>query len=74
MKIKFIGFNDDWMAPRQSVEAMKNFYCNTNNTSEYFSPNHLQRKKIGHFGFFKRSINKKLWANSLIWLDELLSD
>ncbi len=71
LNIIFVGFSDDWMAPKTSIEALKPMYAGANQKSEYLSPEQFQLKKIGHFGFFTQSMRDVLWPRSLEWLDQL---
>ena len=52
---------DDPLAPQGAVEWMLDQYSEANKKLIHVLPEENGLKKIGHFGFFKAEIGKKLW-------------
>ncbi|MGD8568444.1 MAG: alpha/beta fold hydrolase [Gammaproteobacteria bacterium] len=69
--IRFVGFSDDWMAPARSIEELRDTYAQAVTWREYIKPEQYHLEKIGHFGFFSKSMQDTLWPHSLTWLEEV---
>lgn len=58
----FWSFSDDLdLAPKRAAEALAMHYVNCRITHEHIHPSDLGVESIGHFGFFKKGGEKKLW-------------
>ncbi|MCI5054781.1 MAG: alpha/beta hydrolase [Flavobacteriales bacterium] len=65
---------DDPISNERSVPGFWNNVKSSFNISfEKISPEEIQVKSIGHFGFFKKKMKDKLWPKGLKKLDELLT-
>lgn len=63
--ITSISFTDDEMMSERSISSLHSFYTGAPKKMLRFSPAELNRKRIGHFGFF-RSEQKELWEKLLL--------
>lgn len=66
----FYSIEDDWYAPRPTVEGLVKFYSRARSTHEYLRPAALGVKAIGHFGFFREKFKDTLWQQTAAWLCE----
>jgi predicted alpha/beta hydrolase len=58
----FWSFTDDHdLAPKRAAEALVQHYVNCRITHEHIHPDDLGVEAIGHFGFFKKGGEEKLW-------------
>jgi predicted alpha/beta hydrolase len=64
-----VGFTDDSIATRRTVDAMNGFYPNAARESRWYSPADAGSKRIGHEGFFASRHRDSLWRPVLDWLD-----
>jgi len=60
--------DDDTTAPLQTVEALLKWISNAPIKHRHVSPADVGRKKLGHFGFFRRDMCDSLWAETIDWL------
>ena len=62
-----VGFEDDPLATRQSVEELVRWYARADIKLKWFSPAEAGGP-IGHFGFFKTDHEPVLWPQIADWL------
>jgi len=67
-----VGFTDDPIATKRTVEAMNQFYPNAARESRWYSPADAGSKRIGHEGFFSARHRDALWRPVLDWIDHTL--
>lgn len=67
-----VGFTDDPIATRRTVEALNRFFPNAERESRWYSPADAGSKRIGHEGFFASRHRDTLWRPVLDWIDEKL--
>lgn len=61
--LHFVAIEDDRkLAPSEAVHALMHTYSNAITSYQFIRPSDLGVKRIGHFGFFKRSNRQKLWS------------
>ncbi len=65
------SFEDDYYAPRRTVEALLDFYPNARSEHRHLKPADIGTAKIGHFGFFRETFQHTLWAESAAWLKDV---
>ncbi|MFY7992350.1 MAG: alpha/beta fold hydrolase [Bacteriovoracaceae bacterium] len=63
--ITSLSFSDDEMMSEKNISSLHEFYTSAPKKMLRFSPRDLNRKRIGHFGFF-RSEQKELWEKLLL--------
>jgi len=57
-----ISIEDDWYAPQKAVEKLMEVgYSNAQKERVHLHPQDFGMKEIGHFGFFKKKNQEKLW-------------
>jgi predicted alpha/beta hydrolase len=64
-----VGFTDDPIATRRTVEAINGFFPNVQRESRWYTPAEAGSKRIGHEGFFASRHRDTLWRPVLDWLD-----
>jgi predicted alpha/beta hydrolase len=67
-----VGFTDDPIATRRTVEALNAFYPNAARESRWYTPADAGTKRIGHEGFFASKHRDTLWRPVLDWIDDKL--
>jgi predicted alpha/beta hydrolase len=67
-----VGFTDDSIATRRTVDALDKFYPNAARESRWYSPADAGSKRIGHEGFFASRHRDTLWRPVLDWIDDKL--
>jgi predicted alpha/beta hydrolase len=67
-----VGFTDDPIATRRTVDELDKFYPNAARESRWYSPADAGSKRIGHEGFFASRHRDTLWRPVLDWLDAKL--
>jgi predicted alpha/beta hydrolase len=67
-----VGFTDDPIATRRTVEALNEFYPNADRESRWYSPADAGSKRIGHEGFFASRHRETLWRPVIDWIDDKL--
>jgi predicted alpha/beta hydrolase len=67
-----VGFTDDSIATRRTVDELDKFYPNAARESRWYSPTAVGSKRIGHEGFFASRHRDTLWRPVLDWLDDKL--
>lgn len=66
-----IGFSDDTrFSPKKTIEDLVNRFSRAETFLKIYEPEEFDKKKIGHFGFFKAG-NEFLWENLIINNDSL---
>lgn len=68
-----ISFSDDALAPHRAVLDLKEFYKNLKFDHWHFQPGDVKQTKIGHFGFFKKRMERALWYETVNWIHKALS-
>ena len=67
--MNFVQIKDDHdFAPFKAVQQLHGFYDQAVSRIEVLSPKDYGRKKVGHFGFFKKHNNQGLWQHAEQWL------
>jgi len=64
-----VGFSDDAIATRRTVEALNKFYPNAARESRWYTPADAGSKRIGHEGFFASRHRETLWRPVMDWID-----
>ncbi len=64
-----LSFSDDALAPRAAVEDLMRRYANMKWHHWHFEPRDLKRKRIGHFGFFRKDFQESLWMALAGWIN-----
>jgi predicted alpha/beta hydrolase len=72
--IHALGFSDDRIANVRTVAAMMHYYSNTRVKVEFIRPAEIDRKRIGHFGFFLSRNRVPLWHRVADWLDRRIDE
>jgi predicted alpha/beta hydrolase len=67
-----VGFTDDPIATRRTVEAINRFFPKVQRESRWYSPADAGSKRIGHEGFFSSKHRDSLWRPVLDWIDDKL--
>jgi predicted alpha/beta hydrolase len=67
-----VGFTDDPIATRRTVDELNRFYPNAARESRWYSPAEAGSKRIGHEGFFASRHRDTLWRPVLDWIDDKL--
>jgi len=66
--IRVYSFEDDPIITRTAIDRMHTFYGAARIERHHVAPRDIGAARIGHFGFFARSSESTLWADSLKWL------
>jgi predicted alpha/beta hydrolase len=64
-----VGFTDDPIATRRTVEGINRFFPNVQRESRWYTPADAGSKRIGHEGFFASKHRDTLWRPVLDWID-----
>ena len=64
-----VGFTDDPIATRRTVNALDQFFPNVERESRWYSPADAGSKRIGHEGFFASRHRDTLWRPVIDWID-----
>jgi predicted alpha/beta hydrolase len=64
-----VGFTDDPIATRKTVQVLNEFFPNARRESRWYSPADAGGKRIGHEGFFASRHRDTLWKPVLDWID-----
>ncbi len=64
-----ISFEDDFHAPRSSVDVLASWYGPAGATRCHIHPRDVGARKIGHFGGFRPAFRDTLWARATQWLE-----
>jgi predicted alpha/beta hydrolase len=67
-----VGFTDDPIATRRTVEEINKFFPNAQRESRWYSPRDAGVKRIGHEGFFSSRHRDSLWRPVADWIDARL--
>jgi predicted alpha/beta hydrolase len=67
-----VGFTDDPIATRRTVEAINRFFPRVQRESRWYSPKEAGVKRIGHEGFFSSKHRHTLWRAVADWIDTKL--
>jgi predicted alpha/beta hydrolase len=67
-----VGFTDDPIATRRTVDALNRFFPNAQRESRWYSPADVGSKRIGHEGFFASRHSDTLWRPVIDWIDRKL--
>lgn len=67
-----VGFTDDPIATRRTVDALNEFYPAVQRESRWYSPADAGGARIGHEGFFASRQRDTLWRPVMDWLDSKL--
>jgi predicted alpha/beta hydrolase len=64
-----LSFSDDEYMSARNIESLHSFYAASAREMRRFHPRDIGIKRIGHFGFFRRSLGERLWPQAGGWLD-----
>jgi len=64
-----VGFTDDPIATRRTVEELDKFFPHVQRESRWYSPADAGSKRIGHEGFFASRHRDTLWRPVIDWID-----
>jgi predicted alpha/beta hydrolase len=64
-----ISFEDDFHAPRASVDLLASWYGTGGATRCHIHPRDVGARAIGHFGCFRPAYRDTLWARAMQWLE-----
>jgi predicted alpha/beta hydrolase len=64
-----VGFTDDPIATRKTVEVLNGFFPNARRESRWYAPADAGGQRIGHEGFFASRNRDTLWRPTLDWID-----
>lgn len=62
------SFADDSYAPKRAVEALLQNYPQARIVHKHISPAAVNVKALGHFGFFRKTVQHTLWRETVEWL------
>lgn len=69
----FVTINDDkLLAPAAATQKLMNAYTNAVTSYQFIKPKDLGLKRIGHFGFFKKSFKKQLWPMPMFFFTQFI--
>jgi predicted alpha/beta hydrolase len=63
-----LSFTDDEFMSRLNIESMHGFYAAAPREMRRIAPGDIGMRRIGHFGFFRRSYAESLWPQAAAWL------
>jgi predicted alpha/beta hydrolase len=64
-----VGFTDDPIATRRTVDEINRFFPNVRRESRWYSPRDAGVTRIGHEGFFSSKNRDTLWRPVVDWID-----
>lgn len=64
--ITSFSFTDDEMMSEKNVASIHAFYTRAPKAMHRFAPSDLRVRRIGHFGFFRREMESRLWETHLM--------
>jgi len=64
--ITSFSFTDDQMMSAKNINSLHHFFAESQLNMMRFSPGEMQVKSIGHFGFFKETLQHTLWESHLL--------
>ena len=64
------SFSDDWRSQESGVRALLEHFVSACITWHHIKPVQLNRRRVGHSGFFKTGFKKNLWQLLLNWINE----
>ena len=65
-----ISFSDDSLAPLDAVHDLQHFYKNLKTEHWHLTPEDVLKKKVGHFGFFRKDMEAILWREAIRWIEK----
>jgi len=71
--LRALSFADDQFACRRAVEALVQSYGGAEREHVHLRPREVGMKAIGHFGFYRKEAQTKLWPDAVDWLTALAS-
>lgn len=64
-----ISMTDDEYMSESNVAVLHGFYVNAHRNMRRIAPADLGMTRIGHFGFFRADVGKRLWPSMLEWVE-----
>lgn len=61
-----LSFSDDEMMSARNTESLHGFYSSAPKTMHRIAPNEIGVERIGHFGFFRKHLQTRLWEPHLL--------
>lgn len=68
--VRWLSFTDDPIAPHGAVEALLPYYPKAAIERRHLSPAALGTERMGHFGFFRKSMPRQPWDEIADWLGD----
>ena len=68
--VRWLSFTDDPIAPHSAVEALLPYYPKAAIERRHLSPADLGTERVGHFGFFRKSMPRQPWDEIADWLGD----
>ncbi|WP_020530797.1 alpha/beta hydrolase family protein [Flexithrix dorotheae] len=65
-----VSFSDDEFAPKKAVDRLVGFYANADMKHIHLTPDSVGVKRLGHFAFFRKKYENRLWPMVLEWATE----
>lgn len=63
-------YDDRLFAPRRAVDALCSFHTGARTERLHLEAASVGGKPIGHFGFFRVTVGRALWAHAVQWMDQ----
>jgi len=64
------SFSDDWRSQEKGVQALLEHFDSAYITWHHINPKQLNRRRMGHSGFFKPRFKKIFWQQVLNWTND----
>jgi predicted alpha/beta hydrolase len=64
------SFSDDWRSQERGVQALLEHFGSAFITWHHVNPKQLNKRRIGHSGFFKARFEKIFWEQILNWIND----
>lgn len=64
-----VSFTDDGFAPLAAVQDLMSRYDNLKWNHWHFEPADVRQRRVGHFGFFRKSAESTLWKGVMEWIE-----
>jgi predicted alpha/beta hydrolase len=67
-RMRLVAASDDWIAPERAARGLLELYSGADRQFRLASPDKLDLKAIGHFGYFRKNLCGTLWPAQVNWL------
>lgn len=65
--LRHVLFTDDEVVPPGTQIRLDDFYPDANYREEMTQPGDMGMERVGHFGYFRRSMARAAWDNAMEW-------